>query len=134
MPRTRRVPAPPPVVFFHLPVLARRQAPRHGEAPAVGGACAMCYSIPIIPSLWEALGQREMLSCQSKHSPGHGCLTDGFSHLHKAFLRAPAPSVSQNSLIHVRNCCCHRLKSPRLKRSIFYPSCLLLSGGSLPAR
>lgn len=40
-----------------------------------------------------------------KCSPGHSCLTDGFSRLHKAFLRAPAPSLSQNSPIRVRNCC-----------------------------
>lgn len=123
--------------------IGRRQGT--GGTPAIGRTCAMCYSIPIIPSLREAVGQREMLLLLEQtqavllglyltHSPWQGCLAAGFSHLHKVFLQAPAPSLSQNSPIHVRSCCCHRLKSPRLKRGIFYPSCLLLSGGSPPAR
>lgn len=115
-----------------------------GGTPAIGRTCAMCYSIPIILNLREAVGQQEMLLLLEQtqavllglyltHSPWQGCLADGFSRLHKVFLQAPAPSLSQNSPIHVRSCCCHRLKSPRLKRGIFYPSCLLLSGGSPPA-
>lgn len=49
-------PPPPLVVFFHLSVLACWQMLGHGEAPAVGSAHDMCYSIAVIPSLQEALG------------------------------------------------------------------------------
>lgn len=60
-----------------------------------------------------------LLGLYLKCSPGHDCLTWGFSRLRKAFFQAPAPS--QHSPIRVRNCGCHRLKSRRLKRGIFLP-------------
>jgi len=64
-PKTRQAPDPHQPCFSTSPSWHAGQAPGHGEAPTIVGACAMCYSTPIIPGLQEVPGQREMLSCWS---------------------------------------------------------------------